>query len=149
MPSYQYRKSHCGDYTIARLSCFYNGLSYTGKISLHWHHMNDEEYHFATPRTSQLFDQKFIYLTNNIETVKGFSLRDFYVGNPPTTVGFPSERARNGKVISYHGVNIRRHARHEPARCYDAPHDIHYVRIKTKGLLFCFVLFFTKKYIGN
>ena len=37
MPSYQYRKSHCGDKTIVRSSYLHNGISYTGKIlSLYW-----------------------------------------------------------------------------------------------------------------
>ena len=37
MPSYQYRKSHCGDKTILRPSYLHNGISYTGKtISLYW-----------------------------------------------------------------------------------------------------------------
>ena len=37
MASYQYRKSHCGDKTILRLSYLYNGISYTGKTtSLYW-----------------------------------------------------------------------------------------------------------------
>ena len=37
MPSYQYRKSHCGDKTILRPSYFHNGISYTGKMaSLYW-----------------------------------------------------------------------------------------------------------------
>ena len=38
MPSYQYRKSHCGDKTVVRLSSYlHNGISYTGKIlSLYW-----------------------------------------------------------------------------------------------------------------
>ena len=35
--SYQYRKSHCGDKTILRLSYLHNGISYTGKTtSLYW-----------------------------------------------------------------------------------------------------------------
>ena len=35
--SYQYRKSHCGDKTILRLSYLHNGISYTGKMSsLYW-----------------------------------------------------------------------------------------------------------------
>ena len=35
--SYQYRKSHCGDETILRLSYLHNGISYTGKTtSLYW-----------------------------------------------------------------------------------------------------------------
>ena len=35
--SYRYRKSHCGDNTIVRLSYLHNGISYTGKmISLYW-----------------------------------------------------------------------------------------------------------------
>ena len=35
--SYQYRKSHCGDKTILRLSYLHNGISYTGKmVSLYW-----------------------------------------------------------------------------------------------------------------
>ena len=33
MPSYQYRKSHCGDKTILRPSYFHNGISYTGKMT--------------------------------------------------------------------------------------------------------------------
>ena len=37
MPSYQYRKSHCGDKTILRSSYLHNGISYTGKMtSLYW-----------------------------------------------------------------------------------------------------------------
>ena len=37
MPSYQYRKSHCGDKTILGPSYFGNGISYTGKVtSLYW-----------------------------------------------------------------------------------------------------------------
>ena len=36
MPSYQYRKSHCGDKTVVRSSYLHNGISYTGKMaSLH------------------------------------------------------------------------------------------------------------------
>ena len=33
MPSYQYRKSHCGDKTILRPSYLHNGISYTGKMA--------------------------------------------------------------------------------------------------------------------
>ena len=33
MPSYQYRKSHCGDKTILRPSYLHNGISYTGKTT--------------------------------------------------------------------------------------------------------------------
>ena len=37
MPSYQYRKSHCGDKTILRPSYLHNGISYTAKMtSLYW-----------------------------------------------------------------------------------------------------------------
>ena len=37
MPSYQYRKSHCGDKTVVRSSYLYNGISYTGKMAfLYW-----------------------------------------------------------------------------------------------------------------
>ena len=37
MPSYQYRKPHCGDKTILRPSNLHNGISYTGKMaSLYW-----------------------------------------------------------------------------------------------------------------
>ena len=38
MPSYQYRKSHCGDKTILRPSYLHNGTPYTGKMmtSLYW-----------------------------------------------------------------------------------------------------------------
>ena len=32
MPSYQYRKSHCGDKTVVRLSHLHNGISYTGHV---------------------------------------------------------------------------------------------------------------------
>ena len=36
-PSYQYRKSHCGDKTILRPSYLHNGISFTGKMaSLYW-----------------------------------------------------------------------------------------------------------------
>ena len=33
IPSYQYRKSHCGDKTILRPSYLRNGISFTGKIT--------------------------------------------------------------------------------------------------------------------
>ena len=37
MPSYQYRKSHCGDKTVVRSSYLHNGNSYTSKTtSLYW-----------------------------------------------------------------------------------------------------------------
>ena len=37
MPSYQYRKSHCGDKIFVRSCDLHNGISYTGKItSLYW-----------------------------------------------------------------------------------------------------------------
>ena len=37
MPSYQYRKSHCGDKTVVSSSYLHNGVSYTGKMtSLYW-----------------------------------------------------------------------------------------------------------------
>ena len=37
MLSYQYRKSHCGDNTVASSSYLHNGISYTGKMtSLYW-----------------------------------------------------------------------------------------------------------------
>ena len=37
MPSYQYRKSHCGDKTTLRPSYLHNEISYTGKTtSLYW-----------------------------------------------------------------------------------------------------------------
>ena len=37
MPSYQYRKSNCGDKTILQPSCLHSGISYTDKITfLHW-----------------------------------------------------------------------------------------------------------------
>ena len=37
MPSYQYRKSHCGDKTVVRSSYLHNGISYTGKmVSFYW-----------------------------------------------------------------------------------------------------------------
>ena len=32
MPSYQYRKSHCGDKTVVRSSYLHNGISYTGTM---------------------------------------------------------------------------------------------------------------------
>ena len=37
MSSYQYRKYHCGDKTVARSSYLHNGISYTGKMAaLYW-----------------------------------------------------------------------------------------------------------------
>ena len=37
MPSYQHRKSHCGDKTILLPSYLHNGISYAGKMtSLYW-----------------------------------------------------------------------------------------------------------------
>ena len=37
MTSYQYRKSHCGDKTVARSSYLHNGISYAAKMSsLYW-----------------------------------------------------------------------------------------------------------------
>ena len=38
MLSYQYRKFHCGDETIMRLSYLYNGISYTEKILIFSQH---------------------------------------------------------------------------------------------------------------
>ena len=35
MPSYQYKKSHCGDKTVVRSSYLHNGISYTGKMRCH------------------------------------------------------------------------------------------------------------------
>ena len=35
MPSYQYRKCHCGDKTVVRSSYLHNGISYTGKMDLY------------------------------------------------------------------------------------------------------------------
>ena len=34
MPSYQYRKSHCGDKKVVRWSYLHNGISYIGKMAL-------------------------------------------------------------------------------------------------------------------
>ena len=37
MPSYRYRKSHCGDKTVVRSSYLHNGISYTVKMTfLYW-----------------------------------------------------------------------------------------------------------------
>ena len=37
VPSYHYRKSHCGDKTILRPSYLHNGISFTGKMTcLYW-----------------------------------------------------------------------------------------------------------------
>ena len=36
MPSYKYRKSHCGDKTVVRSSYLHNGIFYTGKTFLYW-----------------------------------------------------------------------------------------------------------------
>ena len=37
MPTYQYRKSYCGDKTVVRSSYLHNGISYTGKMaSFYW-----------------------------------------------------------------------------------------------------------------
>ena len=37
MPSYQYRKFHCGDKTVVRSSYLHNGISYIGKLAtLYW-----------------------------------------------------------------------------------------------------------------
>ena len=37
MPSYQYRKSHCGDKEVVRSSYLHNGISYTGNMAyLYW-----------------------------------------------------------------------------------------------------------------
>ena len=33
MPSYQYRKSHCGDKSVVRSSYLHNGISYAGKMA--------------------------------------------------------------------------------------------------------------------
>ena len=52
IPSYQYRKSHCGDKTILRPSYLHNGISYTGKMtSLYWigpqnHNSTYDSFHF-------------------------------------------------------------------------------------------------------
>ena len=36
IPSYQYRKFHCGDKKILKPPYLHNGISYTGKTSLYW-----------------------------------------------------------------------------------------------------------------
>ena len=33
MPSYRYRKSHCGDKTVVRSSYLHNGISFTSKMT--------------------------------------------------------------------------------------------------------------------
>ena len=44
MPSYQYRKSHCGDKTVVRSSYLHNGISYTGKMTyLYWIRAQNEK----------------------------------------------------------------------------------------------------------
>ena len=42
IPSYQYRKSHCGEKMVVFLSYLYNGISYAGKTaSLYWIRVQD------------------------------------------------------------------------------------------------------------
>ena len=57
MISYEYRKSHCGDKTILRLSYLHNGISYTGKmISLYWIRAKIVLDEWQSARTSPHFD---------------------------------------------------------------------------------------------
>ena len=54
---YKYRKSHCGDKTVVRLSYLHNGISYTGTemSSVHW----------IRAKAVQNFQGKFISLKDN------------------------------------------------------------------------------------
>ena len=59
IPSYQYRKYHCGDKTILRSSHLHNGISYTGKMTyLFWIRAHDNNpgnccWVTCTPHTPQ------------------------------------------------------------------------------------------------
>ena len=59
MPSYQYRKSHCGDKTVAISSYLHNGVSYTGKTtSLYW--IRAQVKHFPLEAVCILFTIKCV-----------------------------------------------------------------------------------------
>ena len=65
MPSYQYRKSHCGDKMAVRSSYLHNGISYTGKISsLYW-------------IGAQMLLVSWIWNRNTFYSLKFFNLRNW------------------------------------------------------------------------
>ena len=59
MSSYQYRKYHCRDKTVVRLSYIHNGISYTGKTtSLYWIRAMDAD--IMLPSSRMISDVKKI-----------------------------------------------------------------------------------------
>ena len=71
MSSYQYRKSHCRDKTVVRLSYLYNGISYTGKMSsLYW---------IRAQKCSGKYEQKTIIKIRNLDMYSLFCISWYVV----------------------------------------------------------------------
>ena len=70
MPSYQYRKSHCGDKTVVRSSYLHNGISYTGKTTSLYRKIDSnqiflfKELHLKNSENFQIFHQRANGLTH-------------------------------------------------------------------------------------
>ena len=66
MSSYLYRKSHCGDKTVARSAYLHNGISYTGKMtSLNW--IRDQLFQFNSSSAFVKFTGKrIIYVVSYV-----------------------------------------------------------------------------------
>ena len=113
MPSYHYRKSHCGDKTILRPSYLYNGISHTGKVaSLYWIRFQESRYQdkdlnikIKKGHYSEIWwfsnEQHFDYLFNSFSRLTkikqqcstGLSLMEIYLSE------FPWQTASYVKVV--------------------------------------------------
>ena len=80
MPSYQYRKSHCGDKTVVRSSYLHSGISYTGKkTSLYWFSPQSFQWKWTTKRNISLKDLAFklpICLGNSLVIISAWLERN-------------------------------------------------------------------------
>ena len=107
MPSYRYRKSHCGDKTVVRSSYLHNGISYTGKMtSLYWIRTQTTSCHGIDPAWHGIsnhwqhdcwFSSLFRLSTN--KSLK-LCIAGSLWGKPPVTGGFPSQRASDVERVS-------------------------------------------------
>ena len=83
MPSYQYRKSHCGDKTVVRSSYLHNGISYTGKMtSLYWFSPQtvSSPIRIILYNIGNAYQYRFqiSYLSNNWPYWENFRMRDIH-----------------------------------------------------------------------
>ena len=80
MPSYQYRKSHCGDKTILWSSYLHNGISYTGKItSLYWIRAQALQWHMASPHDIQSTQNNYQLIVTRSSTDMPSIMQDNHI----------------------------------------------------------------------